>query len=185
MQTSQAARWLDSLAIFDNMAAATPPGDRRWTIGMEENVKKRIFVGVIAGCLVVAGLVTWLTRPPKRGIPGRFAKELIWVKCRDPNCQAEYQVTKKNYYEYIEKNTQLWALEAPGLVCKKCGRKTVYEAVKCEKCGLVFKVYSVPRDFRDRCPQCGYSKMQDERDRANPAKAKKTGSQLPAAAEGK
>jgi hypothetical protein len=29
MQTSQAARWLDSLAIFDNMAAATPPGDRR------------------------------------------------------------------------------------------------------------------------------------------------------------
>lgn len=143
---------------------------------MNESQKKQILVGVIVGCLVLAGLITLISRPRRGGIPRRFAKELIWVKCRDPNCAAEYQITKKDYYVYIEKNAEPWAMEAPGLICKKCGSKSGYEAVKCEKCRLVFEVYSsVPRSFRDRCPKCGYSKIEQDRERARASKLREKG----------
>jgi len=129
-------------------------------------------LGLIVGCLFSAGLVTLLLRPRRGGIPKRFANEQILVKCRDPNCGSVYKANKYEYYEYIEKNTELWALEAPGLVCKDCGKKTVYEAIKCENCGLVFEAYSVPRDFRDRCPRCGHSRIEEARKRAGSSKVK-------------
>ncbi|MHC4362276.1 MAG: hypothetical protein ACYSTZ_05570 [Planctomycetota bacterium] len=146
---------------------------------MNESQKKQILVGVIVGCLVLAGLITLISRPRRGGIPRRFAKELIWVRCRDPNCVAEYQITKKDYYVYIEKNTQPWVTEAPGLICRKCGAKSVYEAVKCEKCELVFEIYSsVTRSFRDRCPECGYSKIEKDRERARAGKLSEKGARV-------
>jgi hypothetical protein len=140
---------------------------------MEEHLKKQIMLGVIGGCLVLAGLITLMTRPRKMGIP---------AKCRDPNCAAEYQITKKDYYVHREKNTELWAMEAPGLICKKCGKKSVYEAVKCEKCELVSEVYSVVRNvrrsFRDKCPKCGYSKIKEDRERQRARKLRKKTAQV-------
>lgn len=146
---------------------------------MQEYLKKQIMLGVIGGCLVLAGLITLMTRPRKMGIPAKFAKEFKWVKCRDPNCAAEYQITKKDYFVHREKNTELWALEAPGLICKNCGKKSVYEAVKCEKCKLVFEIYSsIPRSFRDKCPKCGYSKINEDREHQRARKLRKKTAQV-------
>jgi ribosomal protein L40E len=146
---------------------------------MEEHLKKRIMLGVIGGCLLLAGLISLMTRPRRMGIPAKFAKEFKWVKCRDPNCAEGYQITKKDYYVHIEKNTELWAMESPGLICKKCGEKSVYEAVKCEKCGSVFEVYSsVPRSFRDKCPKCGYSKIEKDREQARASTLRKKGARV-------
>jgi len=152
---------------------------------MEESLKRRILLGVTAGCLVLTVLITSMSRSRRGGIPGRFAKELIWVKCRDPNCAAQYQITKKKYYVHIEKNTELWAMKPPGLICKKCGKKSVYEAVKCEKCRLVFEVYTVARDFRDRCPNCGNSKIEKDRERAKARKDKERAARVSGAGKRK
>ncbi|HUW19459.1 MAG TPA: hypothetical protein VMW16_09165 [Sedimentisphaerales bacterium] len=100
------------------------------------------------------------------GIPEHFAHEMTWVKCRNPKCRAEYEITKKEYYEYLEKNTTATMMTVPALICTRCGELSVYRAIKCEKCGLVFEASWKRGDFEDRCPKCGYSKIEDERKRA-------------------
>ena len=96
-------------------------------------------------------------------IPESFAREKTWVKCRNQACEAEYEITKKEYFEYVEKHADLALLEVPPLVCKKCDQESVYRAVKCAKCGLVFETGTVPSDFEDRCPKCKYSKIEEGR----------------------
>ena len=95
------------------------------------------------------------------GQPRGLAGLMIWVKCRNPQCQAGYKMRYKDYLECIEKHgkehpeTVGW----PPVVCQKCGQKSVYLAVKCEKCGFVFEAGWKDGDYSDRCPKCGFSKM--------------------------
>jgi len=127
---------------------------------MEESKKKRIMVGIIVVCLGLAGIITFRTLSGGPGIPGHFAKEMTWVKCRNPDCGAGYEITKMEYFKYVQKHDDPRLSEAPPLVCTKCGQKGIYIAIKCEKCGLVFERGTIPGDFEDRCPnpECSYSK---------------------------
>lgn len=133
---------------------------------MEESMKKPVLLGVIVVCLVLAGVITFKVRSGKTGIPEHFEKEMIWVKCRNPDCEATYQTTKKDYYEYIEAHVDPRMMEPPPLVCEKCKEESGYRAVKCEKCELVFEIGSVPADFEDRCPECKYSTIEKKRKEA-------------------
>jgi len=127
---------------------------------MPENIKKPILIAVVLVCLASAGAVALITRSRRSGIPKSFAKEMTWVKCRNPECGAEYQITKKEYFVYVEKNQDWQAAGAPALICNECGEPSIYRAVKCESCGLVFEMGSVPYDFQDRCPECKFSKLE-------------------------
>jgi len=133
---------------------------------MEESAKKRILLGIIVVCFVTAGAITLLTRPRKGGIPESFATVMTWVKCRNPACEAEYQITKKQYFEYVEKHDDPSMGEAPPLICKKCGEHSVHRAVKCENCGLVFEMGTIRGDYQDRCPKCRHSKLETNRQKA-------------------
>lgn len=113
-------------------------------------------IGVLVLLAICAGGL-WAS-----GVP---SDATIWVKCRDPNCQAEYEMYLRKYFQeledYLEKHPD--ALEKPGYppaVCEKCGRKSLYRAVKCEKCELVFEGGWKPEDFSDRCPECKYSTIE-------------------------
>ena len=128
---------------------------------MEQNQKKLLLIGITVGCLVLAAGITLLTRSRSGGIPEHFADEMIWVKCA--KCGHAYQITKKEYFEYQQKHDDPSSPIAPLMVCPKCGEKAVLRAVKCEKCGEVFFWGSIPGDFDDRCPKCGYSKKEVER----------------------
>ena len=99
-----------------------------------------------------------------------FKDKSTWVKCREPQCGAEYQMNLKEYFVHMEEHADPRSLLPPPLVCKKCGQKSVYRAVKCEKCGLVFERGTVPRDFADRCPKCAYSKVEEARKRERDAR---------------
>jgi len=99
-----------------------------------------------------------------------FKDKSTWVKCRNPQCGAEYQMNLKEYFEYMEEHADPGSLLPPPLVCKKCGQKSVYRAVKCEKCGFTFERGTVRADFADRCPKCGYSKVEEARKRARDAR---------------
>jgi len=95
----------------------------------------------------------------------QFSDETLWVKCRDPDCGAEYQMSKKECFKYIEEHADPMALTAPAMICEKCGEQSVYRAEKCGNpdCGLIFFRGSVPNDFPDRCPKCGYSVTEEQR----------------------
>lgn len=93
------------------------------------------------------------------------ADEMIWVKCKNPDCGAEYQMGKREYFRYLQKNMDpAKFMQTPALPCNECGQESIYRAVKCAKCGKVFFYGAAGRgDFADRCSECGYSKTEDLR----------------------
>jgi len=128
---------------------------------MENDKKKPIMIGIIVVCLVAAGIIFWLQRPGSSGgIEDIKRGELIWVKCSNPDCGAEYQVDKRDYYEFLQENANPMVMTTPPMECKECGEESVYRAEKCENCGAIFFRGSVPNDFADRCPECGHSKTE-------------------------
>ncbi len=133
---------------------------------MEEGKKKPVMIGVIIACLAIAGVITFSKYSGEDGdIDSISEEEMIWVKCNNPACKAEYQTGLKAYYQYIQENINPLAQTTPALLCEKCGEHSVYRAEKCPNCGNVFIRNSVPGDVYDRCPKCKHSEMEDSRNR--------------------
>jgi len=133
---------------------------------MEESRKKPIMIAVIVVCLGAAAFITF------RGSGGGDALDdipddaMVWVKCNNPSCTAEYEMNEKEYYKQMrEQPSDPDAPSAPPLPCEKCGKPSLYLAVKCGNpaCGIVFFKGAVSNDFADRCPKCRISKMEEER----------------------
>jgi hypothetical protein len=142
---------------------------------MEESKKKPIMIAVIVVCFVAAGAIYLKSRPSTEagGIPDYLAKESVWLRCRAPACEHEYEIVKKDYFEKMEElRAKSRGDFAPAMTCPKCSEPSVYEARKCEKCGLVFEAGTVPADYEDRCPdpKCGYSKIEEAREAARKAR---------------
>ncbi len=91
--------------------------------------------------------------------------DLTWVKCANPDCKAAYQMGKRAYFKYIEEHADPMSPTAPPIVCEKCGEQSVFRAEKCMNpdCGHVFFRGTIPNDFADRCPKCGYSETEERR----------------------
>jgi ribosomal protein L40E len=152
------------------------------------NKKKLLMVLIIIICFALATAITYkkdadykkeMARPS--GIETIDPNDLIWVKCTNTECNAEYQTGKRAYFEYLQEHPpspeQFAALmrdpnknPTPGLICNECEQETVYRAEKCEKCDLVFVRGAVRHDFADRCTTCKYSKTEDLRKKARQAK---------------
>ena len=136
---------------------------------MEESKKKPIMIAIVVACLVLAGTITYITSSGgSGGIDSIKRGEMVWVKCSNPDCVAEYQMGKRDYYEYIEEHQV--GMSNPALVCKECGEETVYRAEKCPECGAIFFLGSVRGDYQDRCPECGYSKTEQMAEKAKKAR---------------
>lgn len=122
---------------------------------MDTEKKKPILLGIIVVCLVVAGGITLFRTvgSSDEGIGSIPKGEMMWVQCSNQNCNSEYEMEKRDYYTSIEQSPSKVAK------CTKCGEETLFEAIKCEKCGIVFAPGSVSGEVRDRCPECGFSKL--------------------------
>jgi hypothetical protein len=135
---------------------------------MEESKKKPIMIGVIVVCLGVAGAIFLGTGGGSGDtIDSISDEEMIWAKCNNPACKAEYQTSKKGYFKYVEEHANPMAQTAPPMVCEKCGEPSVFRAEKCMNpdCGIVFLRGAVPNDFADRCPECKRSETEEIRKR--------------------
>jgi ribosomal protein L40E len=134
---------------------------------MEASKKKAVMIGVIVGCLVLAGVITYLTQRDKTDGPESLKPGVMyWLKCTAEGCGHEWQMDRRDYFEYLEEHQDPNKMAAPGVVCPKCGGETGYRAEKCEKCGHIFMRGTAPHDFADRCPECGHSKTEEERKEA-------------------
>jgi ribosomal protein L40E len=129
---------------------------------MEEGKKKLIMVVIIVASIIAAVVITLATRSGggEGGLDTIKGGQMIWLKCRSPKCENTWQMDRKAYYEYIEKNRM--GMVVPGVPCPKCNEKDGYRAEKCGKCGNIFERV-VTNDFADRCPKCNYSAMEELR----------------------
>lgn len=140
---------------------------------MEESKKKPVMIGVIIACFAVAGAITYMTRSrePYEN-PEDFENIMIWVKCRNPQCEAEYEISMKEQADFWKQ----YKLDNPGMrgtpamICKQCKEESIYRATKCAKCGLVFEIVKRRGDFADRCPKCKYSQIEVDREKAAEAR---------------
>ena len=128
---------------------------------MEDSKKKPIMIGVVVGCLVLAGIITFATRSGgSGGIKALERGVIYWVKCTNPDCEHEWEMDRKDYFQYLKDNQDPMSMAAPGIVCDQCDEESGYRAEKCEECELIFTRGSVPHDFADRCPECSHSKTE-------------------------
>jgi len=135
---------------------------------MEDSKKKPIMIGVIVVCLIVAGLVTFARRGGGEGLDAISDDEMTWVKCNNPSCKAEYQMSLKEFYKIQQERINPMARTTPPLTCEKCGKDSLYQAVKCANpaCGMVFiRGIAGANDHFDRCPKCGQSEIEETRKR--------------------
>ncbi len=135
---------------------------------MEDSKKKPIMVAVVIVCLGVAGAVTFMRGGGGGGTIDDIPDDkMVWVKCNNPQCGAEYQMGEKAYHKAVQENLDPRSLATPAIICEQCGKASVYKAVKCAnpECGIVFFSGSVPNDFADRCPECGKSETEEIRKR--------------------
>jgi len=131
---------------------------------MEASMKKTILGVVIVVCIVAAGIITYATRSRSGGgLESVQRGTLIWLKCTNADCENTWQMDQRDFFEYLTEHRDPMAMSAPGVVCPKCGQESGYAAEKCENCGLIFLRSSVPHDFADRCPECGYSATEEAR----------------------
>lgn len=131
---------------------------------MEDSRKKPIMVGVIVVCLIVAGLITFARRGGGgEGLNSISDDEMTWVKCNNPSCKAEYQMGKKKFYEAQKERFNPLVRTTPPLTCEKCGKDSLFRALKCPYCGAVFFSNSSPNDLFDRCPECKKSETEETR----------------------
>jgi len=137
-------------------------------------MKNTVYAIIIVVCFVAAAVIAYkyiFTSDTGGGIEDISPEEMMWVKCNNPNCKAEYEMGKKNFFKQIEKKMQANPMAAmgmtPPLVCKECDKESVLKAEKCQNpdCGIVFLYGSVPNDFGDRCPECGRSETEESRER--------------------
>ena len=128
-----------------------------------EDKTKLVKIVVIAACLILAIAITLATR---EGGGGVVTSDKIWVKCDNPDCYAEYQMTYEEYGDaiYGDDSADPKMMTVNVLVCQECEEESVYNATKCsnKECGIVF--ISIPnpgaQDYPDRCPECGDSEME-------------------------
>ena len=125
---------------------------------MEENAKKTLMIVVAVACLAAAGIIAYKTMGG--GTTAGQPTSKIWVKCNNPKCGNEYQISAKEYTDFMMNNggpRQFIMNGAVPMKCPKCNEDSVFKAMKCEKCGKVFFPGTVEGKAEDTCPACGYS----------------------------
>jgi predicted RNA-binding Zn-ribbon protein involved in translation (DUF1610 family) len=136
-------------------------------------MKNTIYVIVIVVCLLLAIIVFIKSRSGGSGGLDSIKRgeEMYWVMCNNPKCKEAYELDKKDYYTQLDERLRAnpMSMQTPALTCRKCGENSVYRAFKCPKCGHMF-FYGKASDFDDRCPECGFSKMEDDRKKAREAR---------------
>ncbi|UCG56492.1 MAG: hypothetical protein JSU70_16715 [Phycisphaerales bacterium] len=135
-------------------------------------MKNTIYVVVIVLCLLIAiGIFIKTQSGGPTGVDSIKRGEMLWMMCNNPACKANYQIDKKDYYTEIQESMKASPVLAgtPAIVCQTCNEESIFRAVKCPNCEHMF-FYGNPADFDDRCPECKFSKIEDDRKKRREAR---------------
>ena len=130
---------------------------------MDPVVKRKIMIGIIAGCFCLALVITLFSRSG-----GERTMGPVQMLCTNPDCGKAFEMSRSDYNKKMEEMAGRGRIglmgPAPTFACPYCGEESAYIAIECEECGEVFVMNYVDRnDYSDRCPECGYSKAEGKR----------------------
>jgi DNA-directed RNA polymerase subunit RPC12/RpoP len=124
---------------------------------MDEDIKKKVAIGIAVGCIVIAGAIAFMTTRGGSGDSKTKGKQVQYL-CINPKCGNAFEAGREVLNRLQEEGIS--QAEMPPMKCPKCGEDSAYVAIKCEKCGNVFiPNYENPKEY-DKCPKCGFSKRE-------------------------
>ena len=113
-------------------------------------------------CLVLAGAITVVTQRGKRRVIAPTG--LVTLMCLNDECERIFELSQDEFSEEI--NKMGIPLEGGGttmIICQECGQQSALRARTCQKCEAVFIPIPTQDDYHDRCPECGFSAIEDSR----------------------
>ena len=122
---------------------------------MDEEKKKTIMLALVVVCLVLAAAIFVFTRPKK---PNTGPVPMI---CEE--CDNEYSLGREEFKEQLMATGLVspMRIDPIPLVCPACNEEAAYAAKTCPECKINFLENLDSEDgFRDRCPECGFSKVE-------------------------
>jgi predicted RNA-binding Zn-ribbon protein involved in translation (DUF1610 family) len=124
---------------------------------MDEDMKKKVAIGIAVGCIVIAGAIAFMTT--RSGSSDSKTKEgQVQFLCINPKCGNAFEASEEKLNKL--RGDGISMADMPPIKCPKCGQESAYVAIKCEKCGNVFiPNYDNPAEY-DKCPKCGFSKRE-------------------------
>jgi len=134
---------------------------------MDEDTKKKVMLGLIILCLILAVGITMMTNRGGGGFGSR-GNEPVQMLCMNQECGADFELSSEEYKAQIMQGGMM----GPGpmaqmpIECPECGMRSAFRAVKCKKCETVFMQDYTSGDFPDRCPECDYSDIEAGRNKA-------------------
>jgi hypothetical protein len=124
--------------------------------------KKKIIL--VAVCLGLAGVIAAFQF---RGGGSRSRdNEPLWMKCTNPQCNAEFTITARQYFDFSQQHLtpagnpiSPMAMDRNNAYqCPHCNRPNALKAIKCGQCEHVFIEGAAGRgQLPDTCPECGYN----------------------------
>ena len=138
---------------------------------MDEDKKQKVKIVFVVVCLVLAAAIYLVTKDKSPGSGRR--RGTVWLLCANEECNAEYELTPEKMRETMVPSGRGMGM-TPGMgmqtfVCIKCGENSAFRAMKCSSgsCGFVFTpVYDGSQDYADRCPECGYSAIEERKNKS-------------------
>ncbi len=134
---------------------------------MDEDKKKKVMLGLIILCLILAVGITVMNNMGGGG-SGSRSNEPIQMLCMNQECKMDFELSSKEYSEQIMQGGMM----GPGpmaqtpIECPECSMRSAFRAVKCNECETIFMQDYTSEDFPDRCPKCDYSDIEVRRNKA-------------------
>ena len=133
---------------------------------MDEDKKKKVMLGLIILCLILAVGITAVNN--MGGGSGSRSNEPVQMLCMNQECGMDFELSSEEYREHMMQGGMM----GPGpmaqtpIECSECGMRSAFRAIMCKECEAVFMQDYSSGDFPDRCPECDYSDIEARRDAA-------------------
>ena len=131
---------------------------------MEEDKKKIVMIVVVVVCLVLAGALA-IKNFGGGGATSTTTTGPQPMLCVNPDCGHIFEMSTEERRQTMRDQERMMMRRGgpPAFTCPQCGEESVYQANKCSKCSTVFIRDYTSDDLPDRCPECGYSAIEERR----------------------
>lgn len=121
-------------------------------------------IGIVAGCLGLSVIITVVTNLGKGG--GRGPTGPVLMLCINEQCNADFEMPLEEMRAQMDEMYNEEMMSTPVFICTECSKQSAYSAMICPECDTMFVPIS-SSDYRDRCPDCKYSRTEERRNEAN------------------
>ena len=132
---------------------------------MDEDKKKLVMVVVVVACLALAGAIAIKNFSGGGSSISTATQKPQVMLCVNPDCGHIFELTREEMQiQMRDKGPMMMGRGgATAFTCPQCGKESAYQAIRCPKCNTVFTADYGSDDFTDRCPECGYSAIEEKR----------------------